>query len=756
MRIVPKLFVFSFVVLMAATVFGQDVYRNHMLIEVYPESEARLKALYQFHQLDIIPGPSRDIPHIAAYPEDLELLQAEGYPYEIIHENLEKFYADRIDGRLDDMGGYHTYSEIVTFLDQIHADHPTITTAKFSIGQSLEGREIWGIKISDNPDVDENEPEVFFNALTHAREPMGMEVLLYFIDYLTDNYGDSADVTYVVDNREIFVIACMNPDGYVYNETTNPGGGGMWRKNRKYDSGSGCYGVDLNRNYGAYWGYDNDGSSPYPCDPTYRGTAAFSEPETQAVRDFILSRNFVSGCDNHTHGEWLLVPYGSSSFGGDGYTDDHDTFMMVVDSMAQLIYEVRGTWYTAGPPWETLHYNVNGGSFDWEYDSVGMFSISPELGTSFWPSSGDILPSCQEWLPANIFFARIAGSLAPRPYAIAYNGQCQSEWSGDGDGATEPGEGLELTVTIENSGTDLLVNLHGTLATTDPYASVAQAESDWPTLASDETGENTTDFQVSVSAGCPATYFIPLTLHMTADGGLDTTLNLMVTVGVTMLADDVESGTGEWITGGTGDLWHISTRRADSPTHSWYCGNEVGGEHNNNMNCWLLSDILILPADATLSWDHWYDLEFGYDYGYVEMDTGTGWTAVGSSVNGASGSWVHEEEDLGITCNGTMAQIRFRLFSDTYVTEEGWYIDNVSVTGPPGKVTDLVISSDGNDIHLYWQASSNAGGYSIRRSLEPFGTFTEIGTVVADSLHFEHTNGAVSDVRAFYIVVATD
>ena len=93
---------------------------------------------------------------------------------------------------------------------------------------------------------------------------------------------------------------------------------------------------------------------------------------------------------------------------------------------------------------------------------------------------------------------------------------------------------------------------------------------------------------------------------------------------------------------------------------------------------------------------------------------------------------------------------------ELWMPEFTGYIDNISITGPPGKVTDLVIFSNGNDIHLYWQASSNAGGYSIRRSLEPFGTFTEIGTVVADSLHFEHTNGAGSDVRAFYSVVATD
>jgi hypothetical protein len=86
----------------------------------------------------------------------------------------------------------------------------------------------------------------------------------------------------------------INPDGYVYNETIAPNGGGMHRKNRR-DTGCGDgtqRGIDLNRNYGYEWGADNSGSSPNPCSSTFRGDSAFSEPETQAVRDFILATNF--------------------------------------------------------------------------------------------------------------------------------------------------------------------------------------------------------------------------------------------------------------------------------------------------------------------------------------------------------------------------------------------------------------------------------------------------------------------------------
>ncbi|MBU1706362.1 zinc carboxypeptidase [bacterium] len=402
---------FLFVVFLTTPTFGQDVYRNHMLIEVYPESETRLKALYQFHQLDIIPGPSPDIPYIAAYPEDLELLEKEGYAYEIIHENLEEFYASRIDSRLDDMGGYHTFDEIVAFLDQIHADHPTITTAKFSIGQSFEGREQWCLKISDNPDVDESEPEVFYNSLIHAREPAAMEAVLYFMDYLTDNYGDSADATFLVDNREMWFLPCVNPDGYVYNETTNPNGGGMWRKNRR-NSYTIYHGVDLNRNWCYTWGLDDNGSSPSMLSETYRGTAALSEPETYNINQFLQSRNFVGSLDYHTYSNVILYPWGTDYFEGNGLTDGNDIFEMIADSMAYFIHEINGVWYGTGPGWQSM-YSVNGGSFDCEYGAHGMFSVTTEVGgysDGFWPPPSRILPLAQENLPANLFFARIAGN----------------------------------------------------------------------------------------------------------------------------------------------------------------------------------------------------------------------------------------------------------------------------------------------------------------------------------------------------------
>ena len=130
--------------------------------------------------------------------------------------------------------------------------------------------------------------------------------------YLLENYDTDTDVKAIIDNTELFFIPIVNPDGYIYNETTNPFGGGLWRKNRK-DNQNGSYGVDLNRNYSyvtpegeEVW--NTAGTSNNTSDNTYAGTMPFSEPESKAVRYFIelhefLRFSWIAG--------WLAAPLAS-------------------------------------------------------------------------------------------------------------------------------------------------------------------------------------------------------------------------------------------------------------------------------------------------------------------------------------------------------------------------------------------------------------------------------------------------------------
>jgi len=335
--------------------------------------------------------------------EEIGKLRGMGFQVIVEQKDLVIYYQSRLDGTKP-MGGYNTYSETVDFLDSLHAEHPDIISEKDSIGASVEGRVIWAMKISDNPELEEDEPEVLYDGLHHAREPITIEVLLYFMSYLVDNYGSLPGVTELVNERELWFIPIVNPDGYAWNEEQNPGGGGMWRKNRSYDPGTGCYGVDPNRNYGYKWGYDDNGSSPYPCDQTYRGPGAFSEPEIQAMWDFTTDHNFVLAMNYHSYSNLILYPWGYD----DIYTPDHRLFTVIADTV------VAYTGYAPGTCWELL-YNTNGDANDWMYGDTEskpkIFAFTPEVGgesDGFWPPSNRIEPLCEENLAPNLFIARIA------------------------------------------------------------------------------------------------------------------------------------------------------------------------------------------------------------------------------------------------------------------------------------------------------------------------------------------------------------
>ncbi|MFZ1683583.1 MAG: M14 family metallopeptidase, partial [Candidatus Zixiibacteriota bacterium] len=254
--------------------------------------------------LDVLESKDGTI-ELLAHPGDLDKLAYLGIPYHVDEPDMASFYATR-SGQA--FGGYRTFSQILSFLDSLATVFPNIVSPRFSIGQTIEGRDQWVVKMSNNPTVDENKPEVFYNSLIHAREPQGADCLMTYMLYLCNNYGADATVTSVIDTRELYFLIVTNPDGYVYNETTNPAGGGLWRKNRRPLAG-GQFGIDLNRNFGYTWGYDDIGSSPTTSSETYRGPSAFSEPETTNLRNFIISRHFSVIHNIHTYSNLVLWPW---------------------------------------------------------------------------------------------------------------------------------------------------------------------------------------------------------------------------------------------------------------------------------------------------------------------------------------------------------------------------------------------------------------------------------------------------------------
>jgi hypothetical protein len=208
--------------------------------------------------------------------------------------------------------GYHNYAEMSSEVQSV-ANASAVVGPRFSLGNSHEGRAIWAVKVSDNPESDENEPEVLFTASQHAREHLTVEMALYVLNELSSKYATDARIRDLVNTREIWIVFNMNPDGAEYDIAT--GAYRLWRKNRQPNSGSSAVGTDLNRNWAFQWGCCG-GSSGSPSSETYRGPSAFSAPETQRVRDFVNSRvvggvqQIKSGIDFHTYSELVLWPYG--------------------------------------------------------------------------------------------------------------------------------------------------------------------------------------------------------------------------------------------------------------------------------------------------------------------------------------------------------------------------------------------------------------------------------------------------------------
>ncbi len=289
---------------------------------------------------------------------------------------------------------YHDYAEMVAEIQQAAADHPAIFSL-FSLGTSYEGRTIWAGKISDNVATDENEPEVLFTHHQHAREHLTVEMALYTLKMLTDEYGIDPQITNLVDNREIWMVFDMNPDGGEYDIAT--GTYRSWRKNRQPNAGSSYVGTDLNRNWGYRWGCCG-GSSGSTSSETYRGAAGFSAPETVRVRDFVNSRvvngkqQITVAIDFHTYSELILWPYGytTTDVPADMTADDRNTMA----TMGQAMAATNG--YT--PEQASDLYITDGTINDWLYGVHDILNYTFEMyptssaGGGFYPPD-EVIPA---------------------------------------------------------------------------------------------------------------------------------------------------------------------------------------------------------------------------------------------------------------------------------------------------------------------------------------------------------------------------
>ena len=267
---------------------------------------------------------------------------------------------------------FHNYAEIIEAIQVLKNKNKDIVQVEV-IGKSVEQRDIINIKLSANPENEINSPAIVFMGTHHAREHLSTEVPLMLAQYLVDEYNNgNKAVQTLLQTRVVNIIPMVNPDGVEWDIST--GTYKMWRKNRNKNA-NGTYGIDLNRNYGYGWG--GEGSSDSPSSDIYRGPTPFSEPETQAIKNFVETRkNITTLLSYHTFSKLILYPWGHKY---ESIQDEADR--KVHETMAQTMSKWNG--YTPQPASDL--YLASGDTTDWAYGEHKIISFTFELDpASMW------------------------------------------------------------------------------------------------------------------------------------------------------------------------------------------------------------------------------------------------------------------------------------------------------------------------------------------------------------------------------------
>ncbi|EER28044.1 carboxypeptidase A1 precursor, putative [Coccidioides posadasii C735 delta SOWgp] len=259
---------------------------------------------------------------------------------------------------------YHSFDDHMNWLNELQSQHSS-NSEIVSVGNSYENRPIQGIHIWG---AEQGKPAVVWHGTTHAREWITTMVVEYMAASLLSN-SSAADATVqaMLDSYDFYIFPVANPDGFVFTQTRDR----MWRKNRTPNQGA-CPGTDLNRNWPYMW--EGSGSSPDPCDETYRGAQPGDAPETQLWLEYlprlVESQGVKQYIDWHSYSQLFMTPYGYSC---SETPDNHDMHISLANAFSQAVEAVHGTSFTTGPICNTI-YQANGNSVDWAVD-VGNIEL---------------------------------------------------------------------------------------------------------------------------------------------------------------------------------------------------------------------------------------------------------------------------------------------------------------------------------------------------------------------------------------------
>ncbi len=600
---------------------------------------------------------------LASFIEERNLRDAELYAGTTFEKTTAGF-------ELGSMGGFYTYAEVLQQLDEMRASYPQLITERFSIGTTAEGRTIWAVKISDNPSVDESAAEapVYFDALHHAREPASMATVINFMFHVLENYASDPRMTYLVDNREIFIVPVVNPDGYEYNRQTNPNGGGMWRKNRRVNSGTSCRGVDINRNYNSDWG--GGGSSSNACSDTYRGASPFSELESRAVRDFTTSIGASVAYTTHTSGGYWLGP---------DFSNGQQEFAIHAEFASDCLDENE---YIYGDAAILLGY-ASGTTQNWMYETLGSIAWTPEIGTTgFWPSIPEIIPLVNQQIKAYEYACWVAGALADYQGFEVLNPEGLSV-----------GQDLQLNVVIKNKGLSRPAqNVTVSLTSDNPGVTPTTDTLGYGNIASRALATNTNPFTFSVDPSVAVGTLVTFTVTVTQEGVTsdEDTFQLVVGQPSLLFGDDAESGSAAWANGGSGSNWQTSDEDAYTGNNC-FADSRLGHTASNNSRGFGMASSISLQGvtEPRLEFAAKWGLHTTTDYVRLQISTNNGgsWTSLATSATETIGgqpafveneSWTYQVVDLSAYA-GQSVRFRFLSVSNGGLRSDGFYFDDFRI-----------------------------------------------------------------------------
>jgi carboxypeptidase T len=581
--------------------------------------------------------------------------------------------------KLGSMAGYYTYQELLDILAKMKALYPNLISDRKDVStiKTIENRAIQWVKISDNPNQSESsEPQILYTAVHHAREPNGMSALIFYMWYLLEHYDTDPQIKYLLDNTELCFIPCVNPDGYIFNQTTDPQGGGFWRKNRR-DNGDGTFGVDLNRNYGYQWGYDNTGSSIMTDSETYRGKAGFSEPETSAIKAFCEANHFKVALNFHTYGNLFIYPWGYS----DAVADP------ALETIAKQL--TRENKYTYGTGSQTVGYTVNGDSDDWMYGEKdtksSILSFTPEAtkGYGFWAPASEIAYFCKETMRMNLDAAwmlhnYISFKDQSSPYITSTTGQIEfkAQRLGLKDGpvllSLSP-----LSNNIVQVGGAKILSLASLQEVNDSFSYKLS-----PTIAPDE----------------------EIVFLLTTDNGVVKTDTIRKRfLAYNTYINDKATNLDNWKPNTTTG-WNTTTTTYKSAP-SCFTDSPNGNYPINRRLVLTSKKSFYIPENAGTILRFWakWDIEKGQDYAQAMVSSdGVFYSALCGKYtvlgtfdqlyneplyDGLQSDWVMEEIDLS-DLGGTSLYLRFQLYSDQTINKDGMYLDDIELI-TSGKVVKI-------------------------------------------------------------------